>query len=107
MELQITVIPLLELVFIVTQKLEEVFGAGVLRNSCAGPDTCNHSGVGAGAWSHSRAGVAVWRRLSGSLRDSNLCLESFRSRRSYLKLPISVIPQLELVFIVTPEVGEM
>ena len=59
LELQITVIPLLELVFIFTQKLEEVFGAGVLRNSCAGPDTCNHSGVGAGVWSHSRAGVAV------------------------------------------------
>ena len=37
LELQITVI--------VTQKLEEVFGAGVLRNSFAGPDTCNHSGV--------------------------------------------------------------
>ena len=74
MELQITVIPLLELVFIFTQKLEEVFGAGVLRNSCAGPDTCNHSGVGAGVWTHSRGGVAVRSRGSESLRSSTMCL---------------------------------
>ena len=62
MELQITVIPQLELLFIVTAELAEVFGADLLSNSCAGADTFNHSGVGAGVWSHSRAGVAVWNR---------------------------------------------
>ena len=40
----------------------EVFEACLMCNSCAGADTCNHSGVGVGVWSHSRAGVAVWSR---------------------------------------------
>ena len=62
MELQITVIPQLELLFIVTAELAEVFGADLLSNSCAGADTFNHSGVGLVVWSHSRAGVAVWSR---------------------------------------------
>ena len=39
-----------------------MFGACLLRDSCAGADTCTHSGVGEGVWSHSRAGVAVWNR---------------------------------------------
>ena len=40
----------------------EMFAACLLGNSCAGADTCNHSGVGEGVRSHSRAGVAVWSR---------------------------------------------
>ena len=74
MELQITVTPQLEVVFIITAERAEVFGADLLSNSCAGPDTCNHSGVGAGVWTHSRGGVAVRSRGSESLRSSTMCL---------------------------------
>ena len=36
-----------------------------------------------------------------------MCLVSFRSGRSYLELQITVIPQLELLFIVTAELAEL